>query len=47
VIEHQVDAVVLAALSHTELAGLETEATPELQQESLDVVQQGRLELLL
>ena len=46
-IEDQIHVVVLVAKGHPELAGLETKARAEFEQEFLQVVEQGRFEIAL
>jgi hypothetical protein len=47
VIEHQVHAVMPAALGHAELTGLETEAATELEDELLQVIEKCGFEFVL
>ena len=44
-VEDQIDAVVLATLRDAELAGLEAEATPQLEKEFLEVVEKDRFKI--
>ena len=47
VVEDQIDAVVLAALGHAELASLETKAASEFEKETLQMIEQGGFEVRL